>query len=946
MLLAGRLSPPRLPGSLVERSRLLRELDGAPDCPLTLISASAGWGKTTLLSAWAVANTWEASARESNTALAWLSLEESDDDPIRFWSSVIAALRRIPYLTKVGTMGLAWLHSQEATPPLEAVLATILAEIAEIHAQIILVLDDYHVIDDTLIHAAMLFFIQHLPTNLHLVLSTRTDPEFPLSRWRVHGQLIEIRDADLRFTHEEAADFLKRSVGQPLSEQDTATLQSRTEGWIAGLQLAALSLRKRPDINSFIQEFGGSHRYLMDYVQQDILERLPLALQDFLLQTSVVTRVNAALCQALTAEPSIQVSSGLLQEVERSNLFLVPLDEERQWYRYHDLFREALQGRLRASRPVLVPLLHLRAARWYETQGEWREAIEHALAAPDYALAVSLVEQAASVLWQRGDATSVHSWLLAIPDSDMRAHLQLLLEATLRLVNSVHISTEARYAEMAAQVEQTIARMDGLLAAQAPTDDGTDLIRSRLRLLRALIEVRAYFKRGDTEQLRALMQELERLPPDKEVSWRMIPLSFAFWLTLALPEEYTFLIPRLRESKRWVAESGNYLETFRVMTWLARAYIHAGQLRLAHQECREALTLLEGRGVGGRWPRLPRTSAPPHASSPPPMDKIDGGTPVAGYLLASLFDIYYSWNELAEASSVLRRLLEVARDWQQVELMVMGQRATSQVAIARGDLATARVALEQAERYLDQEQFANNARWVAEMRVALWLASGDHPSARKWAARTSALSSPDGHSPRTWEVLLVARVLLAEGKYAQALEMLERSRQFFEQPGDTEKRLEWMALRVVSLLHTGKRSEAAHTLSRLLETTEPESNIRLYLDVGDSMRQALERLTGTQARRTPYIFRLQRAFDEAEHGDSALAGRPRADQRKLLSPPLSQQELRVLRLLVAGQTYAEMAEALVVSPNTIKTQVGSIYRKLGVNRRAEAISAFARLQLI
>jgi LuxR family maltose regulon positive regulatory protein len=811
------------------------------------------------------------------------------------------------------------LHSQEAAPPLETVLAIVLAEIEEIHVDVILVLDDYHVIGDTRIHSAMLFFIQHLPANMHLVLSTRTDPELPLSRWRVRAQLIEIRDAELRFTREEAADFLEQSVGRPLSEQDTATLQARTEGWIAGLQLAALSLRKRQDLTTFIHDFGGSHRYLLDYVQQDILDRLPVALQDFLLQTSVVTRMNVALCQALTAAPTRQVSLALLEEIERSNLFLVPLDEDRQWYRYHDLFREALQARLRASRPELVPLVHLRAAQWYESHEEWREAIEHALAAPNYAMAGSMIERAASVFWQRGDATSVHSWLLALPDMDLRAHLRLLLEAALRLVNSVHIGTQDRYAGMAAQVEQTIARIERLLDTQPTTEAETATARSRLRLLRALIEVRIYFKRGDIGRLHALTNELEALPPDEQVSWRMIALSFAFWLSLALPAEYIFLIPRLRESKQWIAQSGNHLATFRVMTWLARAYIHAGQLHLAHQECREALTVL---------------------------DKIDGGTPVEGYLLASLFEIYYSWNELAEASSVLLRLLDVARTWQQVELLVMGQRAVALVALARGELATAESALDKAETYLEQEQFANNARWVQETRVRLWLASGDHPSARQWAAQSSAASSLDRDSVRIWELLLVARVFLADGKYEQAVEVLERSRTFLEQPGDMEKTLEWMALRVVSLLHTGKRSEAAHTLARLLESTESESNIRLYLDAGGSMRQALETLAGPKSKTTPYVSRLQRAFAEEESKQFRPTGRPRANQLKSMSPPLSQQELRVLRLLVVGQTYTEMADTLVVSPNTIKTQVGSIYRKLGVSRRAEAISASARLQLL
>src|SRR5207248_10604961 len=272
-----------------------------------------------------------------------------------------------------------------------------------------------------------------------------------------------IRDQDLRFTQQEAASFLVEGMGLPLSAGEVATLSTRTEGWIAGLQLAALSLRKRQDLSAFVNDFGGSHRYLLDYVQQDILAHLPLTLQDFLLQTSILTRMNAAVCQMVTAAPDESACQQVLEELERANLFAMPLDEQRQWYRYHDLFREALRARKHASQPELVPLLHQRAVRWYETQGEWREAIAHALAAPDYPLAASLMEQAAPHFWLSGEARTVHNWVLALPDPVLRAHTRLALDAALRFLNSVHLSTETVHASMAAQVEQTITRLEELL---------------------------------------------------------------------------------------------------------------------------------------------------------------------------------------------------------------------------------------------------------------------------------------------------------------------------------------------------------------------------------------------------------------------------------------------------------------------------------------------------
>jgi LuxR family maltose regulon positive regulatory protein len=626
---------------------------------------------------------------------------------------------------------------------------------------------------------------------------------------------------------------------------------------------------------------------------------------------------------------------------------VVLLDEQRQWYRYHDLFREALRARLHAAQPELVPLLHQRAARWYETQGEWREAIAHALAAPDFPLAASLMEKAAPHFWLSGEASSIHHWMLTLPDPVLRAHTRLALNAALRFLNSVHLSTETVHTSMAAQVQRTIARMEEILRNQQAhllSEAEVALIKRRLRLLRALIEVRAYFRRGDKERLRLLTQELEALPPDEEVSWNMIPLTFAFWQTLALQQASALLVGRLREARQWIIEAGDHPATFRVMTWLARAYIEAGQLHLAHQECLEALALLEQMG---------------------------GSTAVAGYLLASLFDISYAWNRLEEASEALQRLKCLAQDWQQVELLVMGERAVARLALARGDLTTAQEALHKAEALLEQEEFANNIRWVTETRVQVWLAQGNLAEASNWEAQTTL--SPEAWDPlRKWEVLLLVRVLLAQQQYAQAVDTLESFREHLDQPADIEKTLEWMALYIVALHHAGKSAQVAPIATRLLAMTESEGYLRLYLDAGEPMRQALLALLEAAGKGGPdapqedgnsvsavpifrsYVSRLVAAFEQEQRTRTHRA----TDQQKIPSEsevaelqrqgiePLSRQELRVLRLLVAGQTYAEMAEALIVSPNTIKTQVSSIYRKLGVSRRAEAIAVTQRLQLL
>ena len=899
-LLSLRLSPPRLPGSLVERSRLFGELDAAFSHPLTLVSAAAGSGKTTLLSAWVAASpqvlprggtTRSSEPRGAEPAFAWLSLDEPDNDPIRFWLSVIAALRTC--LPTCGEAAQELLHSPQA-PPLSTILSTLLGEMEQVDREFILILDDYHVIADQAIHNSLLALLDHAPANMHLVLSTRADPALPLSRFRVRSQMLEIRDQDLRFTRQEAASFLVDGMGLPLSEEEVAILAARTEGWIAGLQLAALSLRKREDLSAYVQDFGGSHRYLLDYVQQDILAYLPGSLQDFLLQTSILTRMNAALCQMVTAAPDERACQQMLEELERTNLFVVPLDEQRQWYRFHDLFREALRARLHASYPELLPLLHLRAAHFYEAHSEWQEAIPHALAAADYPYAAHLMEMAAPALWLSGEGRTVHAWVLSLPDPVLCRHTPLALDATLHLLsNSVNLSNKTLFASLVAQVELTFKRMDQILRSKGELSLGdaeAELIQRRLRLLQALIESRAVIKRGDQERLRLLVQETEALPKEEGVSWKMIPLSFAVWLRVMLQGEGTSLIPRLLEEKRVMSGVGDSLITIRLMAWLALAYTQAAQLRLAQQECLEALALIE---------------------------QIRGHTPLEGYLYYSLFNVSYARSRLEEASRWLQLLLRSAQDWQQVELLVMAEIYSVRLGLATGDLSLAHQALYRLQGLVEQEGFANHAPWVTTLRVQLWLAEENLAEAESWAAQTTF--SPETWNPlHRWQVLMWVRVLLAQQQYQEAVEQLERFSEHLDQPGDIPTALEWMALYAIALQKSGQREQALRVATRLAQMTSGDGYARVYLDVGEPIiEQACKVLH-------PHQAVAQRGYIE----------------------PLSLQEQRVLQRLCAGQTYAEMAETFVVSPNTIKTQVSSIYRKLGVSRRAEAIAMASRLHLL
>ncbi|GHP00527.1 hypothetical protein KSF_105740 [Reticulibacter mediterranei] len=938
-LLSAKLSTPRLPGWLVERARLLRELDAVRSYPLTLLSASAGSGKTTLLSAWVAAQRAEESRGRApggakfRPVFAWLSLDVLDREPISFWNSVIAALRS--GLPMIGQTALALLHAPEP-PPFSAILTNLLHELEQIEREVILILDDFHVISHQSIDQDMLFLLEYLPAHMHLVLATRSDPALPLSRLRMRGHLLELRDQDLRFRQDETTRFLVQSMGLPLSEEEVAILETRTEGWIAGLQLAALSLRKREDRSTFVKDFAGSHRYLLDYVQQDILAQLPAPQQEFLLQTAILLRMNAALCQVVTASPSQKESQQMLEELERANLFVVPLDEERQWYRYHDLFREALLVRLQASSPELIPLFHQRAASFYEAQGELREAITHALAAADYSDAARLMERFAPTLLLGGEAHTLYSWIVTLPESILWQYARLALTVMLRLLESLYSVKDAVSIRTRIQVEQTIARLEAMLHAQeecAGSIEGgeTDTlialtsIRRRLYLLRAWIETQALLKDGETERLSALARELEALGQDEELCWNMIAYSIHYWQVEGLRREGALLIPWLLKVKQQTLQAGDWQASARVRGWLAFASMRAGQWHAVEQECLAGLALVEQSGGRTAW---------------------------AGYLYYFLSCTYYYWNRLDEAADAARRLLRIAQDWQQVDLLMMGYSVLAQIEIVCGHPTATDQALQQAEALSRQAPLAGQSFYLAGVRAQYWLAVGNLEEAGRWADQV--VFSRAAWNPNHKAVFLMwIRVLLAQHQYPRVLELLEQFREQLDRPGNSNTMMDYLASYTVALHQMGKQETVQAVMARLLAMTEPEGALRVYLDMGQPMKQVLQSLltvpreaeesTAVAASFSrSYVRRLLAAFEQ--HVSSPAQQRTRVDTTPLRAQEsLSPQEVRVLRLLNAGSTYAEIARELIVSPNTIKTQVSSIYRKLGVSRRTEALETARQL---
>jgi LuxR family transcriptional regulator, maltose regulon positive regulatory protein len=943
-VLSGRLAPPRLPHALVERDRLLVALDGALLTPLALLAAPAGWGKTTLLAAW---------ARRHEAQVAWLSLDELDTSPTRFWVSLIAALRRGGgYAPSFGETAVALLESPQP-PPLPTILTALLQEL-EGHsappASIVLILDDYQVIEDPAIHQGMSFFLEHLPAHVHLILASRVDPDLPLARWRVRGQLTEIRADELRFQEVEASQYLGKVLSPPLSAEEVRQLLSRTEGWIAGLHLAALTLQKREDRAAFLQAFTGSQRYLLDYVQEEVLARLPERVRDFLLHTAILSRLDASVCQAVTAAPERRVSQQMLELLERANLFLVSLDEERRSYRLHELFREALLSALHTSYPESVLVLHRRAARFYEAQGEWAEAITHALQAADYSTAANLMEHTVEQFWLRGEAATITRWVLALPDRQARDHARLLLTTALYLLTTVVQTTREQREKRYQEARQLMARVEATLQAKpnGPTtqlsatgaeagdvereDSAAEqaLLQWRLRVLRRLMAVIEATANGDFERLRSMQEVIEEAQDhDEEAIWQTVPLGGSITIHYTVRREGAQLLSRLLSVKERVSRETSRYASISVRELLALSAVRAGQLRLASEESQEALTQIE---------------------------HMQGFALLKGYIEIALAQVYYQWNRLEEARALLQMVVHHAATWQQLDLLGWGYAELIQVELARRDRPAAELALHEVEELVQRERFGIYPGWLPAMQAQCWLAQGQLEVASRWAA---SVAFPEG----PWEGSLydafpiVMRIYFAEHRFREAVELLDGFREHLDRPVNMAVTISYLSQSLVALHHAGQSERARLIAARLFALTEPEGYLRVYLDEGEPMRQALMALLAPHSRQQELapstaasLSRLLAAFEyeqqaaspsvvTAPTGEPALASARQAPARSSVQAfSLTRREQEVLRLLAAGASNQDIAHTLVISLDTVKKHVSNLLGKLGASSRTQAIS--------
>ena len=885
VLLRTKLMPPPGHANLIERGRIQLQLLDSLTLPLTLIVATAGAGKTSLV------RYWRTSEHGNDTLLAWVALDEDDNDPVRFWRYVIAALETMAP-DAVGLARATLDVAQEAS--IQAALVALINGVADLDRTIVLALDDYHLIQAPEIHEQLAFFIENLPAGLRLLMLTRADPPLPLARWRARGQMGELRNADLRFSEQEAAELMGMELNNRLTAEQIARLNARTEGWAAGLHLAALALRNREDADSFLQSFAGSHHFVLTYLAEDVLERLSEDTQQFLMDTSILSQLTAPLCDAVTERND---SAGMLQRLARVNLFTMPLDEEGTWYRYHQLFSDVLLHQLQQRQPGRISELHRRASEWYETQGLISQAIDHALRGTDVPRATRLIESTARTTLSSGEARLVQRWIEDIPQLELNGRTRLLMAGAWAqlIIGPLHA------------VENWISRATSAMANDASID--------HLDFL------------GEVAALRTVLYSFQGRIPDTIAQANVArehlvesDLTLRGIVAMSLGHAHRFdgnmidAASAYREAVELGLSVGNLYIALDSMADLGIVLMRQGKLREANTTMSRGEQELIARGATN--------------------------LPVAGAIATTWPDILLEMNEPETALGLAQRGLELGRKGAKADLIVNGHRSIGMAywALRQWDLAfehfqeCVRISLDYGLRHTIRGSDAKTAH--------MHLSHGDLAAAQAWASRYR----PDADLPggvREAEEIMLARVCIASGDPDSALQMLAP----LVEAAELEERLmaviECRILEALALQLRGDPVEALEKMSRALRLAAPEGYVRRFLDEGQGVETLLHAATahGIEPAFTGRLLAQLGVDNDAT--DTIGAGKSNH-----LIEPLSDREEAVLRLLSAGLNAPEIADELYVAASTVRSHLKSIYRKLDVHSRDQAISRARELNLV
>ncbi|MCU1497630.1 MAG: ATP-dependent transcriptional regulator, MalT-like, LuxR family [Acidimicrobiales bacterium] len=850
------------------------------------MSAAAGFGKTTLVAEWFA----------DGPATAWLSLDRRDNDPALFWTYVVAALQ---FATPAaGATARALLEAPQ--PSFDAVVATLLNDLHAVAHEVVLVLDDYHVIDSPEIHEAVAFLLTHLPPHVHLVIASRADPPLPLATLRARGDLLEIRAADLRFTSGEAAAYLNDAMDLTLAPADVELLEARTEGWIAALQLAALSMQGREDIAGFIAEFAGDDRFILDYLVGEVLDRQSTDVRSFLLQTSILGRLTGPLCDAVTDREGSRTT---LEQIERANLFLVPLDDRRAWYRYHHLFADVLRARLLDEAPGQLSELHRRASDWYDAGGDPSEAITHAMAGEHFERAARLIELAAPLMHRRRQESTFRRWLEALPDEVFHDRPVL----TITLVGARMATGDPT------GVEPLLRLVESALETSTPPpivfdDDEFDRLPAHLSVYRAALALLA----GDIDGAIAhATRALDLAEPTDHLLRGSATglLGLAYWATGGLDT-----------AERCYTEAVRCFITAEHLPDMLGCSLALADIQIAQGRLGDATRTFES---GLRW-------TTEHL-----------GLRGAADMHVGLSEVLIERNDLDAAARHLEASSELGEHAGLPQNPYRWRVAMARLRHAHGDLDGALELLEEALPLYNTD-FSPPVRPVAALRARVQLARGGLDAALRWAAERGLTADDDLSYVDEFEHLTVARTLIARhaaehdaGALEDALALLNRLLVAAEDGQRTGSAIEILVMLATAHHARGDVPAAAAALEDALRRAGPEGYLRVFLDAGPAVA-ALLRSLESDGTATPHLRRVIAAADPPRTSTSS---------RPTLVDDLSARELDVLRLLRSDLSGPEIASELLVSLNTFRTHTKSIYTKLGVNNRREAIRRGTQLGL-
>lgn len=899
-LLSTKLYIPSSRPKQISRPRLIRQLnDGLVRTPgVTLISAPAGFGKTTLVSCW---------LQQTALPAAWLSLDEEDQDFFRFWAYFVAAWQTIE--PQVGAHALEMLPSS-TVPHSHAFLTQLINDLAGLKEDSILVLDDYHAAQSEALDKSLTFFVDHLPPHVHLVISSRTEPNLPFARLRAGGLLNELRSTDLSFTQSETSQFLEQVPNLHISDTDLASLNERMEGWAAGLQMAVLALEQRDTrhIAKFIESFTGSHRYIMDYLIDEVLQQQPAEVQSFLLYTSILDQFCAPLCEAVLREGELPDDESdasplsmmldthrvkeLLEYLERSNLFINSLDDERHWYRYHHLFADLLGHRLSQMYPDRVATLHLRASRWYEKAGLIGQAVRHALAAQDFPGAAKLIEHIALTLIQHSELNRMLTWLPALPKEEIHARPLLALYFGWSLL-------------LSGKVKQAAAHLDDLQRRLE-----ADKAEQTLEVQGHIAALQAYLMRetGDLSTTIALSQQALAYLPEQETLSRLITLNLAiaYYLEGDL-DPASRLLTEIITTGQTAHLMANTLSAVYLKTLLLRSQ---GSLQQAVQLCQEVLEWVTQRG----W----------------------HGFPAVGFLYVAYGELLRERNQLTTAAEYLEKGIELGQGGGHPHILIIGHVRRAWLQQNLGDSTASQTSIREAVQLMEDHQVS--AFWplpsAAVYQARLWISQNKLAAARRWA-QAADLNRSDLPVSFFYETrnLTVSRLLIAQGKIDAAQSLLSRMQEAATSAGRTGSLIEILILQAIAFSAQHREGDALSALQKALGLAEPEGFVRLFLDEGRPMIELLRRAVG-QGIHASYAVQLLNTVGDSD------------DFPRSLGPPLSERELDILRWIAAGYSNQEVAQELVIAVSTVKKHVNNIYGKLGVGNRTSAVARARELGLL